>query len=96
MRSNVVVYDNVQAIISWCCLAAPFLVECEVQGSCSSTTGMETRSATDVWNKCSPALGKACRKTQVRGDDPVYTACVRAGVFELDSKGQQIYIYIYI
>ncbi len=40
--------------------------------------------------ECSPALGKASRKTQVRGDDPVYTVCVKAGVFKLDSKGQQV------
>lgn len=94
MRSNVVVYDNVQAIIYWCCLAAPFLAECEVQGSCSSTTGMETRSASDVWNECSSVLGKASRKTQVRGDDPVYTVCDRAGVFKIE--GQNVVRYLSI
>lgn len=57
-----VVYDNVQAIISWYCLAAPFVVEREVQGSCSSTIGMETRSASAAWNDCSPAFWKSSRK----------------------------------
>lgn len=56
------VYDNVQAIISWCCLADLFLAECEAQGSCSSTTEIETRGASAAWNDCSLAFGKSCRK----------------------------------